>query len=52
MLWVGFFCNTGRGRRLVCLRAALRPAIHPGKRADFWAQMITFTEVSALAVAV
>ena len=24
----------------------------PGKRADFWAQMITFTEVAALAVAV
>jgi cytochrome c oxidase subunit I+III len=24
----------------------------PGKRTDFWAQMITFTEVSALAVAV
>ena len=24
----------------------------PGKRADFWAQLITFTEVSALLVAV
>ena len=28
------------------------PEFSPGKRADFWAQMITFTEVSALAVAV
>ena len=28
------------------------PEFAPGKRADVWAQMITFTEVSALAVAV
>src|SRR5207248_9527465 len=28
------------------------PAYGPGKRADMWAQMITFTELSALAVAV
>ena len=28
------------------------PQFGPGKRADVWAQMITFTEVSALAVAV
>ena len=28
------------------------PEFSPGKRADIWAQMITFTEVSALAVAV
>ena len=28
------------------------PEYSPGKRADIWAQMITFTEVSALAVAV
>ena len=28
------------------------PDYAPGKRADFWAQLITFTEVSALAVAV
>src|SRR3954451_5191017 len=28
------------------------PDFTPGKRADFWAQMITFTEVAALAVAV
>src|SRR5204863_304139 len=28
------------------------PQYSPGKRADFWAQMITFSEVSALAVAV
>ena len=28
------------------------PEYSPGKRADVWAQMITFTEVAALAVAV
>jgi cytochrome c oxidase subunit I+III len=28
------------------------PDYSPGKRADFWAQLITFTEVSALAVSV
>jgi cytochrome c oxidase subunit I+III len=28
------------------------PDFTPGKRSDFWAQLITFTEVSALAVAV
>ena len=28
------------------------PDFAPGKRADFWAQLITFTEVSALAVSV
>ena len=28
------------------------PQYSPGKRADIWAQMITFTEVAALAVAV
>ena len=28
------------------------PEHSPGKRADVWAQMITFTEVAALAVAV
>ena len=28
------------------------PEYSPGKRVDVWAQMITFTEISALAVAV
>jgi cytochrome c oxidase subunit I+III len=28
------------------------PEFAPGKRADFWAQMITFTEVSSLAAAI
>src|SRR5678816_820674 len=30
----------------------IRDRFSPGKRADIWAQMITFTEVSALAAAV
>ena len=38
--------------RLVCLYPAVRAEFSPGKRADIWAQMITFTEVSALAAAV
>ena len=53
VLWVAFAHGHGARRRLVRLCAAC-PArnIGAGKRADIWAQMITFTEVSALAVAV
>ena len=53
LLWIGLFLNTGSGRADGSLTFH-SPArnFHPGKRADFWAQMITFTEVSALGVAV
>ena len=48
-----FLLNIGPGRRLVQLSAAGRArSIGYGKRADVWAQLITFTEVSALVVAI
>jgi cytochrome c oxidase subunit I+III len=37
---------------MVQLRPTGRPEYGPGKRADFWAQMITFTELSSLSIAV
>ncbi|HET7348315.1 MAG TPA: cytochrome c oxidase subunit I, partial [Acidobacteriaceae bacterium] len=52
MLWIAFFCNTGADRGWFAYVPLSGPDYGPGKRPDFWAQMITFTEVSALAVAV
>ena len=52
MLYVAFFCNTGADRGWFSYVPLSGPDYGPGKRPDFWAQMITFTEVSALAVAV
>jgi len=52
MIWVAFFCNTGADRGWFAYVPLSGPDYGPGKRPDFWAQMITFTEVSALAVAV
>ncbi|HWR15934.1 MAG TPA: cytochrome c oxidase subunit I [Terriglobales bacterium] len=52
MLWVAFVYNTGPDVGWFAYVPLSGPAYTPGKRADFWAQMITFTELSALAVAV
>ena len=53
LLWTAFASDMGSDDRLVRVRAALGAPDSPcGQRADIWAQMITFTEVSALAVAV
>lgn len=52
MLFTAFFCNTGADRGWFAYPPLSGPDYGPGKRPDFWAQMITFTEVSALAVAV
>jgi cytochrome c oxidase subunit 1 len=52
MLFVAFFCNTGADRGWFAYVPLSGPDYGPGKRPDFWAQMITFTEVSGLAVAV
>src|ERR1700712_5561709 len=52
MLFTAFFCNTGADRGWFAYPPLSGPDFGPGKRPDFWAQMITFTEVSALAVAV
>ncbi len=52
MLFAAFFTNTGADRGWFAYVPLSGPDYGPGKRPDFWAQMITFTEVSALAVAV
>jgi cytochrome c oxidase subunit I+III len=52
MLWVAFVLNIGPDVGWFAYVPLSGPDFTPGKRADFWAQMITFTEVSALAVAV
>jgi len=52
MLWVAFVYNAGPDVGWFAYPPLSGPAFTPGKRADFWAQMITFTELSGLAVAV
>jgi cytochrome c oxidase subunit I len=52
LLWIGLFMNTGADVGWFAYPPLSGPQFTPGKRADFWAQMITFTEVSALGVAV
>src|SRR3954454_5301389 len=52
MLWVAFIYNTGPDVGWFAYPPLSGPAFTPGKRADFWAQMITFTELSGLAVGV
>jgi len=51
-LYIGFLCNTGADAGWFAYTPLSGPQYSPGKRVDFWAQMITFTEVSALSVAV
>ncbi|WP_109488617.1 cytochrome c oxidase subunit I [Occallatibacter savannae] len=52
MFYVAFACNTGADRGWFSYVPLAGPDYGPGKRPDFWAQLITFTEVSGLAVAV
>jgi cytochrome c oxidase subunit I len=52
MLWVAFVLNVGPDIGWFAYTPLSGPQFSPGKRADVWAQMITFTEVSALAAAV
>jgi cytochrome c oxidase subunit I len=52
MIWVAFALNTGADAGWFSYVPLAGPEYGIGKRSDFWAQMITFTEVSALAVAV
>ncbi|MBP2292890.1 cytochrome c oxidase subunit I [Azospirillum rugosum] len=52
MLWVAFILNVGPDVGWFSYVPLSGPQFSPGKRADFWAQMVTFTEVAALAVAV
>src|SRR4029079_12577511 len=51
-LWVSFALNIGPDNGWFSYVPLGGPGFGPGKRAGVWAQMITFTEVSALAVAV
>ncbi len=50
-LYVGLFTNTGPDMGWFAYPPLSGPEFSPGKRVDVWAQMITFTEVSALCVA-
>ena len=52
MLWIAFALNIGPDIGWFAYTPLSGPQFSPGKRADIWAQMITFTEVSALAAAV
>ena len=51
-LYVAFFFNTGPDTGWFSYVPLSGPEYSPGKRVDVWAQMITFTELSTLAVAV
>ena len=50
-LYWGVFTDTGPDVGWFAYPPLSGPQFTPGKRSDFWAQMITFTEVSALCVA-
>jgi cytochrome c oxidase subunit 1 len=52
MLYTAFLMNVGPDAGWFAYVPLSGPEYTPGKRADFWAQTITFTEVAALAVAV
>jgi len=51
-LWISFFLNIGPDVGWFAYVPLSGPEFSPGKRADTWAQMITFTEVAGLAVAI
>ena len=52
LLWVAFLLNIGPDVGWFAYVPLSGPEYSPGKRADVWAQMVTFTEVAALAVSV
>ena len=52
LLWIAFAVDAGPDVGWFAYVPLAGPQYGAGKRADIWAQMITFTEVSALAVAV
>jgi len=51
-LWIGFILNVGPDIGWFAYTPLSGPEYSAGHRADIWAQMITFTEIAALAVAV
>ena len=52
LLYTGFLLNSGPDAGWFAYVPLAGPAYSPGKRVDIWAQMITFTELSALVGAV
>jgi heme/copper-type cytochrome/quinol oxidase subunit 1 len=52
LLYVSFFLNMGPDTGWFAYVPLSGPDYAPGKRVDVWAQMITFTEVSGMAVAI
>lgn len=52
LLWIAFFLDVGPDAGWFSYVPLAGPEFSPGKRVDIWAQMVTFTEVAALAVAV
>ena len=52
MLYIAFLLNIGPDAGWFSYVPLAGPEYSPGKRVDFWAQMITFTELSALLEAV
>jgi cytochrome c oxidase subunit I+III len=51
MIFVAFLLNIGPDTGWFSYVPLAGPEYSPGKRVDFWAQLITFTEISALVVA-
>jgi cytochrome c oxidase subunit I+III len=52
MIYTAFLFNTGPDAGWFAYAPLTEKEFSPGKRIDFWAQMITFTEISALLEAV
>jgi cytochrome c oxidase subunit 1 len=52
LLWIAFALDVGPDVGWFAYVPLSGPEYSPGKRSDIWAQMITFTEVAALSVAV
>jgi cytochrome c oxidase subunit I len=51
-LWIGFLLDMGPDVGWFAYVPLSGPQYSAGKRADIWAQMITFTEIAALAISV
>ena len=51
-IWIAFALNTGPDNGWFSYTPLAGPAFGPGKRADVWAQTVTFTEIAALVAAV
>ena len=51
-VWVAFFMNSGPDAGWFAYVPLSGPEFGAGKRSDVWAQMITFTEIAGLAIAV